>query len=91
MEYTEINASTIDRWCREGWEWGKPLPKEKYEAAKRGQWDVLLTPTRPVPHGWFGEIRGKRLLGLASGGAQQMPVFAALTTAFPVSEARMRA
>lgn len=78
MEYTEINASTIDRWCREGWEWGKPLPKEKYEAAKRGQWDVLLTPTRPVPHGWFGEVRGKRLLGLASGGAQQMPVFAAL-------------
>lgn len=79
MEYTEINAATIDRWCREGWEWGKPLSKEKYEAAKLGQWDVLLTPTRPVPHGWFGgDIRGKRLLGLASGGAQQMPVFAAL-------------
>ena len=78
MNYTQINADTIDRWCQEGWEWGQPLPKEKFEAAKRGQWDVLLTPTKPGPHAWFGEIKGKRLLGLASGGAQQMPVFAAL-------------
>lgn len=78
MEYTEINAGVIDRWCREGWEWGQPLPREKYRAALQGDWDVLLTPTRPVPHDWFGPLRGKKLLGLASGGAQQMPVFAAL-------------
>ena len=78
MEYTDINARTIDRWCREGWEWGRPLPRERYQAALRGEWDVLLTPTRPVPHAWLGELRGKALLGLACGGAQQMPVFAAL-------------
>lgn len=78
MEYTEINAHTIDRWCQEGWEWGKPLPKDRYDAACRGEWDVLLTPTKPMPHGWLGDIRGKKLLGLACGGAQQMPVFAAL-------------
>ncbi|MBQ9196030.1 MAG: class I SAM-dependent methyltransferase [Clostridia bacterium] len=78
MEYTDINASTIDRWCSDGWEWGKPLPKERFEAAKRGEWDVQLTPTKPVPHAWFGPLSGCRLLGLASGGAQQMPVFASL-------------
>lgn len=78
MHYTDINARTIDRWCGEGWEWGLPLPREKFEAAKRGDWDVLLTPVRPVPHGWFGDLKGRKLLGLASGGAQQMPVFAAL-------------
>ncbi len=78
MNYQDINASTIDRWVEEGWEWGKPIRHETYLAAVRGQWDVLLTPTKPVPHAWFGELKGKRILGLASGGGQQMPIFAAL-------------
>ncbi|MBQ7454794.1 MAG: class I SAM-dependent methyltransferase, partial [Clostridia bacterium] len=66
------------RWCREGWEWGRPLERERFLAVLRGEWDVLLTPTKPVPHEWLGDLSGKRLLGLACGGAQQMPVFAAL-------------
>ena len=78
MNYQDINASTIDRWVEEGWEWGKPISHETYLAAVQGHWDVLLTPTKPVPHAWFGELKGKRILGLASGGGQQMPVFAAL-------------
>lgn len=76
--YQEINARTIDRWVEEGWEWGKPISHGEYEAAKGGDWNVLLTPTKPVPHEWFGELRGKKVLGLASGGGQQMPIFAAL-------------
>ena len=78
MEYQDLNAQTIDRWVEEGWEWGVPISRETYAAAKAGRWDVMLTPTKPVPHGWFGELRGKRVLGLASGGGQQMPIFAAL-------------
>ena len=39
---------------------------------------MLLTPTKAVPHAWFGELKGKRVLGLASGGGQQMPIFTAL-------------
>ena len=78
MNYQDINAETIDRWIREGWEWGKPISHESYEKAKQGTWDVLLTPTKPVPHRWFGALEGKRILGLASGGGQQMPIFAAL-------------
>ena len=77
-EYQDINAATIDRWVEEGWEWGRPLSHESFERAKRGDWDVLLTPTKAVPHAWFGELKGKRILGLASGGGQQIPVFAAL-------------
>lgn len=75
MEYQEINARTIDRWVEEGWEWGRPITHEVFAAAQNGVWDVLLTPTVPVPHAWFGGLRGKRILGLASGGGQQMPVF----------------
>lgn len=77
MEYQDTNAETVDRWCREGWTWGQPISHEQYQKALMGDWDVYLTPTRPVPHGWFGELRGKKLLGLASGGGQQIPVFAA--------------
>ena len=78
MDYQDINAATIDRWVAEGWEWGKPISHQVFEAAKQGSWDVRLTPTKPVPHEWFGDLRGKKVLGLASGGGQQMPVFTAL-------------
>ena len=78
MNYQDVNARTIDRWIEAGWEWGTPISHEIYQAAQRGDWDVLLTPTKAVPHAWFGELKGKRVLGLASGGGQQMPIFAAL-------------
>ena len=78
MNYQEINSKTIDTWCEDGWEWGKPISHEIYEKALNGQWGVYLTPTKPVPKEWFGDLKGKRLLGLASGGGQQIPVFAAL-------------
>ncbi len=76
--YQDINRETIDRWIEEGWEWGKPISHETFVNAKEGKWDVLLTPTVKVPHSWFGDLRGKKVLGLASGGGQQMPIFAAL-------------
>ena len=78
MNYQDINAQTIDRWVEEGWEWGVPISHEVYMAAIEGKWDVVLTPTKAVPHSWFGELKGKKILGLASGGGQQMPIFAAL-------------
>lgn len=78
MRYQDINAKTIDAWCQDGWEWGQPISHETYVKALQGDWDVVLTPTKAVPHHWFGELRGKKLLGLASGGGQQIPIFAAL-------------
>lgn len=78
MDYQNINSETIDRWVEEGWEWGISISHETYLKALGGDWDVLLTPTKPVPHCWLGDIAGKKLLGLASGGGQQMPIFAAL-------------
>ena len=78
MDYQDINAQTIDRWIQEGWEWGKPISHEVYEKAVYGEWDVFLSPTKAVPHEWLGSLKGKKILGLASGGGQQMPVFSAL-------------
>lgn len=82
--YTEINARILDRWVEEGWEWGIPISHEEFTNAKSGNWEVLLTPTKPVPHQWFtpfiknDRLDNVRLLGLACGGGQQMPIFAAL-------------
>lgn len=78
MEYQELNAKIISRWCLEGWEWGEPISHEVFEKAQNGTWDVYLTPTKAVPHEWLGELSGKRILGLASGGGQQIPIFSAL-------------
>ena len=77
-DYAEINARTIDRWIEEGWEWGVPIDHGTFEKAREGEWDVHLSPTKNVPHEWLGDLKGKKVLGLAAGGGQQMPVFAAL-------------
>jgi len=58
-------------------EWTVPVSPEAIAAARRGNWEVLLTPTRAVPHAWFGALAGLRLLCLASGGGQQGPILAA--------------
>ena len=72
MSCQELNAAAIDRRVDEGWEWGQPISHEDYVRAARGEWDVLLTPTKKAPHAWFGDLRGKKLLGLASGGGQRV-------------------
>ena len=82
--YTDINSKIIDKWVDDGWCWGEPISHEVYAKALRGDWSVLLTPSKPVPHEWFlpylknNRLTGTKLLGLASGGGQQMPVFTAL-------------
>lgn len=77
MSYTDINAETIDRWVENGWEWGVPISQEQFSAAVSGDWQMLLTPVKPVPREWFPPLREAKVLGLASGGGQQMPIFAA--------------
>lgn len=76
--YTKLNSEFIDKWANKGWEWGQPIDHETFEKAKNNDWSVVLTPTKPVPKEWFCEMKGAKVLGLASGGGQQMPIFSAL-------------
>ncbi|MEW6094713.1 MAG: class I SAM-dependent methyltransferase [Chloroflexota bacterium] len=56
-----------------------PVMPEVIAAARRGEFSVLLTETKPVPRDWFpASFKRIDLLGLACGGGQQGPVFAAL-------------
>lgn len=57
--------------------WCRPVDADVIAAAASGDWSVVLTPNRPVPRDWFGELVGARVLCLASGGGQQAPVLAA--------------
>ena len=76
--YTDLNAKTIDQWIAEGWAWGIPVSHEAYLAAQKGAPQIRLTPNRSIPLHWLGDLRGKKVLGLAAGGGQQMPLLAAI-------------
>jgi SAM-dependent methyltransferase len=54
-----------------------PVGREAITAAKNGRWEIILTPTRPVPRDWFPDLAGADVLCLASGGGQQGPILAA--------------
>ncbi|HJQ27907.1 MAG TPA: class I SAM-dependent methyltransferase [Rubrobacter sp.] len=77
MDVRGYNQEAWDRQVEGGNEWTVPFGPEVIEAARRGEWSVLLTETKPVPRTWFPEMKGADVLCLASGGGQQAPVFAA--------------
>ncbi|MFD1414266.1 class I SAM-dependent methyltransferase [Oceanobacillus jeddahense] len=94
MSYTKINEAIWDKWSKEGYRWTQPISAEAFQKAKEGIWDVLLTPSISVPKTWFGDLKGKRVLGLASGGGQQGPIFTALgaeVTVMDLSAAQLEA
>ncbi len=78
MSYTQLNSEIIDTWAASGWQWGIPITSEQFQKAKQGDWSVVLTPMKPVPKSWFCDLAGAAVLGLASGGGQQIPIFSAL-------------
>jgi SAM-dependent methyltransferase len=55
-----------------------PVDPQTIAAARKGDFSVLLTETKPVPREWFPPFPDLNLLGLACGGGQQGPIFAAL-------------
>ncbi len=77
---TDVGEYNREQWNRRVEaedEWTVPVSPKEIAAARRGEWEVVLTPMKPVPRSWFGDIAGKDMLGLASGGGQQCPIFAA--------------
>ncbi|MDE0076415.1 MAG: class I SAM-dependent methyltransferase [Caldilineaceae bacterium] len=72
-----INRNAWDRAVDRKSRWTVPVSGEKVAAARRGSWEIVLTPTKTVPRGWFPDFRDAEILCLASGGGQQGPVLAA--------------
>ena len=77
MDIRAYNRQAWDRKVAEKSPWTVPVDTVAVEAARRGEWRVILTPTVPVPRDWFGDLADCDLLCLASGGGQQGPILAA--------------
>ena len=71
MDVVKHNSLAWDAAVERSNGWTVPVSSEIVAAARRGDWNVILTPSKPVPREWFGEIKGKEILCLASGGGQQ--------------------
>ena len=77
MDVLSHNRRAWDRLVEQGNPWTVPASPEAIAAARRGEWTILLTPTKPVPHDWLPDLPGRQVLCLASGGGQQGPILAA--------------
>src|SRR3954453_7333956 len=71
------NRRAWDRQVERGNRWTVPVGPEEVARARRGEWALVLTPTRPVPPVWSPPLSGLDVLCLASGGGQQGPILAA--------------
>jgi len=88
----EHNRRAWNKHSRDGIEWCIPVSRQIIESARHGDWDVILSPKRTVPKEWFGDLNGKQLLCLASGGGQQAPILAAagaIVTSFDLSDEQL--
>ena len=77
MNLLEHNRSAWNEAVKKGGKYTIPVTKKKIEAAAKGDYTIDLTPFIPVPQDWLGDIKGKKILCLASGGGQQGPILAA--------------
>ncbi|MCE1246500.1 MAG: class I SAM-dependent methyltransferase [Firmicutes bacterium] len=95
LKILDHNKKVWDKLSEKGYIWTVPVDSQTVEKAGNGEWTIFATPTIPIPKNWFPEsFKGIKLLGLASGGGQQCPVFAALgadVTVFDNSPAQLDA
>jgi SAM-dependent methyltransferase len=71
------NRHAWDRQVERGNPWTIPVVPDVIARARRGDWQIILTATKPVPADWFPPLAGIEVLCLASGGGQQGPILAA--------------
>ncbi|WP_336982663.1 MULTISPECIES: class I SAM-dependent methyltransferase [unclassified Cedecea] len=72
----EHNRAAWDALARQQCEWSRPVGADIIAQARRGEWQIHLTPGK-LPASWLPNVQGKRILCLASAGGQQAPVLAA--------------
>ena len=94
IDIAKTNAEAWDSWSAAGMGYTVPIKHEAFLKAKNAALEVFLTPSLPVPLDWFPDLKGLQILGLASGGGQQMPLFTAkgaVCTVFDNSYAQLAA
>jgi SAM-dependent methyltransferase len=92
MDVRTYNRRAWDYQVATGLRWTVPVSPDEIDRARRGEFDILLTPSRPVPRDWFPPLRELATLCLAGAGGQQAPLLAAAgarVTSFDNSPAQL--
>ena len=66
----------IDRLAENDVNWSHPATPEQLEKARSGNIELKVGNEGIIPPGWFGDLRGKKVLCLAGAGGLQAPVLA---------------
>jgi SAM-dependent methyltransferase len=90
MDVRAYNREAWDKLVESGDRWTVPVTTDEIRRAKKGEWQIVLTPTKPVPKSWFPDLHGASALCLASGGGQQGPILAAAGATVTVLDASPR-
>lgn len=94
MDYIEHNRLHWNRYSKNKGPWSRPASDELIEKARNGKVEIFVTTRKLVPAEWFPKSwEGIKVLGLASGGGQQMPLLAATgadVTSYDLSEEQLR-
>ena len=77
MDIREYNRIAWNNLVAKQNQWTIPVSPEQIALARQGEFSVVLTPSKPVPRDWFGDLVDAKVLCLASGGGQQGPILAA--------------
>jgi len=77
LDIRDFNRRAWDKLVSANDRWTQPVTAEQIAAARQGEWQIVLTENLPIPRDWLGEVAGRDVLCLASGGGQQGPILAA--------------
>ena len=73
MKHQDILKHNEKAW---GWmvrnksRWTVPVNDEVIKSARKGKFEISLSPKTKNPAHWLGDVSGKKILGLAAGGGQ---------------------
>jgi ubiquinone/menaquinone biosynthesis C-methylase UbiE len=87
------NQQAWDDEARKGNEWTVPVGESEIDLARTGYPHLVLTPRKVVPASWYPPLKGAKVLALASGGGQQVPMLAAAgaeVTVFDLSAEQLK-
>ena len=76
LDFLKYNRQAWNQLSQKGNRWTVPVTASEISDARGGTLNLLLTPSKFIPASWYPP-KGSRILALASGGGQQVPMLAA--------------
>ncbi len=58
MDIRNHNRDAWNNYVKRGNQWTKAVSPYEITRAKKGDWEIVLTPTKPVPASWFPDFQG---------------------------------